>query len=415
MALRCVVAKASPIAAAVAAVLKRVDTVAVEEGDKFTVTTADGLTLDGLQTTLAIVAGAGASTGLFGADAREQAHVNQWVGIAADVAAGTVDASEAEMLLPMSASNVAGTDAPSIADAVLYAAVAPAVAAAPKNFPKLNKWTGTIAKTELVAPIAASVKAAAPAAAGDGAASGKKGGAAAAGADKGGKKAWDKPNEEEIAARRAQKEKEKAEKERLKAAKAAADAAAAGGDGAAAPAAAGKTEPKPLTSNDLDLRVGVIVEIEKHPKADRLYVEKIDVGEEGGPRTIVSGLVQFYKPEELLGRHIVVVANMKAKPLMGVPSHGMVLCASVDVEADAEGGEKTTKLELVPIPAGATPGERISIGAELSAEAPGVTKKMTDLLAPLRTDADGNVLWGDKPLAVKAGALRSGIKSAIVK
>eukprot|EP00672_Neobodo_designis_P026177 CAMPEP_0174832528 /NCGR_PEP_ID=MMETSP1114-20130205/3724_1 /TAXON_ID=312471 /ORGANISM="Neobodo designis, Strain CCAP 1951/1" /LENGTH=408 /DNA_ID=CAMNT_0016066387 /DNA_START=27 /DNA_END=1253 /DNA_ORIENTATION=+ len=408
MSVRCVVAKASPIAAAVAAVLKRVDSVAVEEGDKFAVTTADGLTLEGVQTTLTVVAGAGAHPDLFGVDARERAHVSQWVGVAADVASGTMEPSEAEMLLPMSAAHVAGTAGPTVADAVLYAAVAPAVAAAPKNFPKLNKWTGTIAKTELVAPLAATVRAAAPAAkkGDDGAA------AAAGGKAAGGKKQWDKPTEEEIAARRAQKEKEKAEKERLKAEKEAAKAAAAAGGDAAA-AAGGKTEPKPLSSDELDLRVGRIIEIEKHPKADRLFVEKIDCGEATGPRTIVSGLVQYYQAEQLVNRNVVVVANMKPKPLMGVPSHGMVLCASVDVEADA--GEKTTKLELVPIPEGAAPGERISIGGSLSAEAPGVTKKMTELLAPLRTDAQGNVLWGEQPLAVAAGALRSSIPAAVVK
>jgi aminoacyl tRNA synthase complex-interacting multifunctional protein 1 len=165
---------------------------------------------------------------------------------------------------------------------------------------------------------------------------------------------WAKPNEAEIAARRAQKEQEKAEKERQKAA-----AAAAGGD--AAPAAAGGKAPKgaaaaapaaaaadePLSSDELDLRVGLITAVDKHPKADRLFVETIDLGEPTGPRTIVSGLVAYYKAEDLLNKKVIVVANMKAKPLMGVPSNGMVLCASLTT---GEGDAATTQLELVPIP-----------------------------------------------------------------
>jgi methionine--tRNA ligase beta chain len=78
----------------------------------------------------------------------------------------------------------------------------------------------------------------------------------------------------------------------------------------------------------LEIRVGKIVEISKHPEADKLYIEKIDCGEESGPRTIVSGLVPYCSEADLLHRKVIVLCNLKPRPLVGVLSHGMVLCAS---------------------------------------------------------------------------------------
>ncbi len=74
------------------------------------------------------------------------------------------------------------------------------------------------------------------------------------------------------------------------------------------------------------LKVGKIVSIEKHPKADKLYVEKIDLGD-GEVRQIVSGLVPFYKEEELLNKKIIVVYNLKPANLRGTLSEGMLLAA----------------------------------------------------------------------------------------
>ncbi len=96
--------------------------------------------------------------------------------------------------------------------------------------------------------------------------------------------------------------------------------------------------------NKVDLRVAKIVEIKRHPKADRLYIEKIDLGYE--ERQIVSGLVPYYKEEELLGKNIIVVANLKPAKLRGEESKGMLLAAddekSVDVlfVDDAEPGRR---------------------------------------------------------------------------
>lgn len=75
----------------------------------------------------------------------------------------------------------------------------------------------------------------------------------------------------------------------------------------------------------LQLRVAKIIKVEKHPKAEKLYVEQIDLGDE--KRQIVSGLVSYYTMDELLGKKIVVVTNLKAAKLRGVESNGMLLAA----------------------------------------------------------------------------------------
>lgn len=89
-----------------------------------------------------------------------------------------------------------------------------------------------------------------------------------------------------------------------------------------------KEEVAEITIEDfekVELKVGTIVECEKHPKADRLLVEQIDLGDE--VRQIVSGISKYYKPEELVGKQVVVVTNLKPVKLRGVESNGMILCA----------------------------------------------------------------------------------------
>lgn len=76
----------------------------------------------------------------------------------------------------------------------------------------------------------------------------------------------------------------------------------------------------------LALKVGKIIEVEKHPKADKLYIEKIDLGN-GERRQIVSGLVPYFSQEELLGKKVVIAYNLKPAKLRGVVSEGMLLAA----------------------------------------------------------------------------------------
>ncbi|MDE6758259.1 MAG: methionine--tRNA ligase [Clostridia bacterium] len=75
------------------------------------------------------------------------------------------------------------------------------------------------------------------------------------------------------------------------------------------------------------LKVGKVIECQKVEKADKLLCSKIDLGEEQ-PRTIVSGIAKFYTPEEMIGKQVIVVTNLKPVKLRGIESQGMVLCAS---------------------------------------------------------------------------------------
>lgn len=76
----------------------------------------------------------------------------------------------------------------------------------------------------------------------------------------------------------------------------------------------------------VELKVGTILSAEKHPKADRLLVEQIDLGEE--TRQIVSGIAANFTPEDVVGKKVIVVTNLKPVKLRGVESQGMILCAS---------------------------------------------------------------------------------------
>jgi methionine--tRNA ligase beta chain len=73
----------------------------------------------------------------------------------------------------------------------------------------------------------------------------------------------------------------------------------------------------------IDLRVATIIAAEPHPNADRLLVLRIDVG--GEPRQIVAGIRSSYEPSALVGKQIVVVANLEPAKLRGVESQGMLL------------------------------------------------------------------------------------------
>eukprot|EP00004_Rigifila_ramosa_P024928 TRINITY_DN732_c0_g1_i2.p1 TRINITY_DN732_c0_g1~~TRINITY_DN732_c0_g1_i2.p1 ORF type:complete len:567 (+),score=140.90 TRINITY_DN732_c0_g1_i2:44-1702(+) len=93
---------------------------------------------------------------------------------------------------------------------------------------------------------------------------------------------------------------------------------------AAAPAAAVRADDD---VSNVDIRVGRIVEAIKHPDADSLYVETVDLGE-GSTRTIVSGLANFIPLEQLQGRLALFVCNLKPAKMRGVESQGMIVAAS---------------------------------------------------------------------------------------
>ncbi len=115
-------------------------------------------------------------------------------------------------------------------------------------------------------------------------------------------------------------------------------------------------------SKAVDLRVAKITSVERHPKADRLFIEHIDLGYE--QRQIVSGLVGHYTEDELVGKSIVLVANLKPAKLRGVESQGMLLAAQHDDTVDvlfAENAEPGAPVHLEGFTAPEQPPEEISI------------------------------------------------------
>ncbi|KAB2067292.1 hypothetical protein ERO13_A09G206100v2 [Gossypium hirsutum] len=146
----------------------------------------------------------------------------------------------------------------------------------------------------------------------------------------------------------------------------------------------------------LDIRVGKIIKAQKHPDADSLYVEEIDVGE-AQPRTVVSGLVKYIPLEEMQDRMVCVLCNLKPATMRGIKSHAMVLAAS---------NNDHTKVELVEPPKSAKVGERVTF--------PGFTGEPDDVLNPkkkvwetlqvdLHSDANLVACYKDIPLTTSAG------------
>lgn len=110
--------------------------------------------------------------------------------------------------------------------------------------------------------------------------------------------------------------------------------------------------PGPIQYDDfakVQLRVAKVLEAKNHPKADKLLVLKIDLGTE--QRQICAGLRGHYEPEQLVGRNIIVVANLAPRVMRGEESNGMLLAASnadhtrvilLAPDADVEPGAKVS-------------------------------------------------------------------------
>ena len=115
----------------------------------------------------------------------------------------------------------------------------------------------------------------------------------------------------------------------------------------------GETEKEYITIDDflkVELIVGEIKVAERIPKADKLLRFEIDLGEDE-PRQILAGLAEYYEPETLIGRKVVVVANLKPRKMRGLESQGMICAASLENSDD--------------VPAIATFLENVEIGARL--------------------------------------------------
>ncbi|KAI0216906.1 G4 quadruplex nucleic acid binding protein [Massospora cicadina] len=155
-----------------------------------------------------------------------------------------------------------------------------------------------------------------------------------------------------------------------------------------APVKKDEKKERPMAPSMIDLRVGYIVEAAKHEGADSLYVEKIELGE-SEPRTVVSGLVNHFSLEEMKGRYVVLVCNLKPVSMRGVKSFAMVLCAT-----SSEG-----KVEFVTPPEGSQPGDRVYFDGFEGQEPEAVLnpkKKIWETIQPgLHTDDKCVAGWTD--------------------
>ncbi len=97
----------------------------------------------------------------------------------------------------------------------------------------------------------------------------------------------------------------------------------------------------------IDLRVGVVKSVERVKGSEKLYKVIVDLGELG-ERQLIAGITKWYKPEELIGKYIIVVANLEPKKIFGEMSEGMLLAAD-------QGGEPILLTTVKPV----KPGTRV--------------------------------------------------------
>jgi len=160
----------------------------------------------------------------------------------------------------------------------------------------------------------------------------------------------------------------------------------------------------------LDIRIGKVVEVTQHPDAEKLYVEKIDLGEPS-PRTIVSGLVDFVPQEKMLNRMVVVLCNLKPAKMRGVESKGMVLCSS---------REDPKEVEPLAVPEGSVVGDRVTVEGEKEGtpdEVLNPKKKVWEKLSvDLKTNSEGFAQWNGSDLVTGKGKITcASVKGAPIR
>jgi methionyl-tRNA synthetase len=144
--------------------------------------------------------------------------------------------------------------------------------------------------------------------------------------------------------------------------------------------------------SDFDLEVGEIIDIQKHPSADKLYVEKVRLGD--GIRQLVSGLVKYYAPGQLLGKKVVILRNIKPATLRGVESQGMLLAA-----------ENKEGLVEVLSPEKSQVGEKITLTGEAAKPLPEIT--VDDFFSvPIKVEKQNAVAEG-KALATRSEEIKT--------
>lgn len=171
-------------------------------------------------------------------------------------------------------------------------------------------------------------------------------------------------------------------------------------------------EPEGPLFSQLDIRVGRILRAWKHPDAESLYIEHIDLGEEQ-PRQVVSGLVKYVSQDQMTNAAVLVITNLKPAAMRGVMSYGMVLAAS---NADR------SQVELVRWPVGSHLGERLGVEGEDLLEFPPAeridSKKKNSAfnkcVPQLRTNEHGIACFDGHPLLTSAGYCYSTLRDAQV-
>lgn len=153
----------------------------------------------------------------------------------------------------------------------------------------------------------------------------------------------------------------------------------------------------------LDMRVGKIISAEKHPDAESLYLEKIDFGEEYGPRTVISGLAGLVPLDSLKDKMIIGLCNLKPQKMRGIESQAMLLCASKTLEtrcvepleppSDSEVGDRV----FVEGMDGVTPDERLNPKRKI----------WEKVQVDLKVSEKGVALWKDQALITKRGKVTS--------
>nr|XP_054754674.1 aminoacyl tRNA synthase complex-interacting multifunctional protein 1-like [Lytechinus pictus] len=142
--------------------------------------------------------------------------------------------------------------------------------------------------------------------------------------------------------------------------------------------------------SNLDLRIGKIINVKKHPDADSLYVEEVELGEPQ-TRTVVSGLVKHIPIEEMQDRTVILCCNLKPAKMRGILSQAMVMCAS-----------SPDKVEILAPPSDAVPGDRVGCeGYEMSGSFPVQMNPKKKIFERIQPDLKTN----DKLQATYKGSL----------
>ena len=140
-----------------------------------------------------------------------------------------------------------------------------------------------------------------------------------------------------------------------------------------------KLSPAELFSKKIALKTAKIISVERHPDADKLYIEKLDDGS-GEERTILSGLVPFLKEDEILGKTVIIADNLKPRKMRGIESKGMLLAASWYDEEEKE------HVELLQAP-WAAPGTPVILEGDADSSDPEAVKAFY-AQKPAAIDAD---------------------------